>query len=665
MEAAEITRGALLVLRLGTFGDPRLADEAGNTIPCPEKALLLLAFLATCPGQRLSRQESANFLWGENDGANAQVNLRQLLSRVKARQTELGLVVFELLDSAVALRSGSVLVDFRDTWAGPDQALPGALRSILDNVNGAFFGGLDFASERSQIWVEAERARMIGLIEARLESAIAKAADVGSHGALIKDAAYRLLQLDAYNEVAYRVLMKVFASDGHLAQAKAAFAKHKERLWRDLGVAPDLETMNLVRALFNARGNDRAAEPIAKKPDAERSGDAPSTQVKLPRLVLMPPADAEANSLAGMLATSLLEDITIGLCRSKTLSIVAPHTASRIPADLAARTAAFQQHAISYAMETRLRQAGGEVSLFASLVHLVADEVIWAERFDLTPTSLPASYNSIVRKIVVAVADQIERVEFARLGCERNPDAYQHYLMGQHSLRTIDLPFLRRARKSFRAALQEAPLFGAAFSGLSRTEHLEWLLTARGDGELLKSAEQHALKAIEVDGDSAGGYRELGVTKLYQGAFDESIEAFEGAEQSAPGHADLLADYADTLVHASEPERGLEKIERAMQLNPLCPDVYLWTAAGAHYFVGHYETALDCLSRVAEQSHVSRFAAACWGMLGDRRKARSFMRKTLAVHPDFEIEKWMSIVPTREEWQKDLYREGLRKAGFK
>ena len=651
-----------MVLKLATFGDPRLTDEVGNAVAFPEKALLLIAFLATCPGQRLSRQECANFLWGENEGANAQVNLRQLLSRVKARQKELGIIVFDLLESAVALHAGSVTVDFRDAWMESD-LVPDALRSVVEHVNGAFFDGLDFASERSQIWLEAERARVIGIVEALIEAAVARA-DIGTLGSLIKDAAYRLLQLDAYNEIAYRILMKVFASDGHLAQAKATFAKHRERLWRDLGVAPDLETMNLVRALFNGGDEARAAEPIVKA-ETERAGDRPAPQVNWPRLVLMPPANTHADGLTGRLATSLLEDITIGLCRSKTLSLVAPHTANRIPADLAARTAAFQRHAISYVMETRLRQVGEEVSLFASLVHLAGDEVIWAERFDLTPTALPASYNSIVRKIVVAVVDQIERIELARLGCENNPDAYQHYLMGQHSLRTFDLPFLRRARKSFRAALQAAPHFGAAYSGLSRTEHLEWLLTARGDGELLKSAEGHALKAIQVDGDDAGGYRGLGVAKLYQGAFDESIEAFEAAELIAPGHADLLADHADTLVHASEPERGLEKIERAMELNPLCPDVYLWTAAGAHYFLGHYETALDCLSRVVEQSHVSRFAAACWGMLGDRRKARSFMRKTLAVHPDFEIEKWLSIVPTKENWQQDLYREGLRKAGFK
>jgi tetratricopeptide (TPR) repeat protein len=193
---------------------------------------------------------------------------------------------------------------------------------------------------------------------------------------------------------------------------------------------------------------------------------------------------------------------------------------------------------------------------------------------------------------------------------------------------------------------------------------MEWLLTARGDKTLLQSAERHAAQAIRMQPESSGGYRELGVAKLYQHRFDESIEAFEKAEAASPCHADLIADYADTLVHSSDPVGGLAKIEVAMELNPLAPDIYYWTAAGANYWLERYEEALACLARMEDQTPVSRVAAACWGMLGDRKKAHHYKRKTMAMHPDFDVETWLSIMPVREQWQKDHYREGLRKAGF-
>jgi tetratricopeptide (TPR) repeat protein len=302
--------------------------------------------------------------------------------------------------------------------------------------------------------------------------------------------------------------------------------------------------------------------------------------------------------------------------------------------------------------------------LFAQLVDVRNDSTVWAERFAVRLDTLSQQYHAIARRVVGSVAAQVERNELDRLGAEQHPNAYQHYLIGQRLLKRIDLPETRAARKAFRRAINQDPHFSAALAGLARTDHMEWLLTARGDHELLKSAEQFADHAIKTYAESSGGYRELGVAKLFQGQFDESIAAFEKAEDISPCHADLIADYADTLIHSSDPVRGLAKIEMAIELNPLAPDVYHWTAAGANYCLERYEAALACLSRMEDQSHISRVAAACWGMLGDRKKAHAYKRRTMATHPDFEIDKWLSIMPIREQWQKDQYREGLRKAGF-
>ena len=182
---------------------------------------------------------------------------------------------------------------------------------------------------------------------------------------------------------------------------------------------------------------------------------------------------------------------------------------------------------------------------------------------------------------------------------------------------------------------------------------------------MLLSAETHAQKAIDADPGSPSGYHQLGVVRLYNSAFDDSVEALEEAVGIAPSHADLIADYADTLVHASEPEKALEKIQHAIDLNPICPDVYWWTAAGANYALERFETSLDCIGKMSDKSTTGRLSAACWGMLGDTKKARAHMRSTMKIYPDFSIEKWLSIMPVKEDWQKEQYREGLKRAGFR
>ena len=65
-----------------------------------------------------------------------------------------------------------------------------------------------------------------------------------------------------------------------------------------------------------------------------------------------------------------------------------------------------------------------------------------------------------------------------------------------------------------------------------------------------------------------------------------------------------------------------------------------------------------------DNAPASRLAAASWAMLGEPAKARSWRKRALADNPDFNLERWLAMVPHREAWQTELYREGLVKAGF-
>lgn len=154
------------------------------------------------------------------------------------------------------------------------------------------------------------------------------------------------------------------------------------------------------------------------------------------------------------------------------------------------------------------------------------------------------------------------------------------------------------------------------------------------------------------------------MTKLYLGDVDESVAALSHAENLSPHFADVIYSHADTLVHASRPGDALEKIKKAIALNPLAPDSYLWCAAGASYFLEQYEDAVAYVEAMKDKTPAHRIAAASLAMMGDRRRAHVYRQRAAALNPVFDVEKWLSVVPFKEQWQKDLYREGLLKAGF-
>ena len=477
-----------------------------------------------------------------------------------------------------------------------------------------------------------------------------------------RQAAYRLLEFDPYSEIAYRVLINAFTSEGNFAQARVMFERYSARLQKDLNAQPETGMLAI---------RDHAArEALERLPAAPAAAEPPSTsaippRTMLPRVLLVPPRLGKAHHM-GMLAAGLLEDVTISLCRARSVLLVAPHTARRIAMmDEGGRQEAYRDCDVSYVLETRFTSITGSDALFVSLTSVSDDALVWAEHLPIDPASLGTTYKTMVRRIAAAVLSLIERQEFSRIDRNTTPTAYQNFLIGKHYVRNMELPDIRRARKAFRETLREMPHFAPALGGLSRTAHLEWLVTARGDEELLKLSEKHAEAAIDADADDSDGFHQLGVSRLYRGAFDESIELFNIAEHKSQSHADLIADYADTLVHASRLEDALAKVDLAFQINPFAPDYYWWISAGANYSLLRYETAIDNLSHVADETNVLRFSAACWAMLGDTRKARAYMRRTMEIFPDFEIDRWLALIPMRDPAQREHYREGLRLAGFK
>lgn len=244
------------------------------------------------------------------------------------------------------------------------------------------------------------------------------------------------------------------------------------------------------------------------------------------------------------------------------------------------------------------------------------------------------------------------------------PEAYFAYLRGIQCLTDLTLPSVRKARRHFREALDQERHFGMALAGISRTLSLEWILTARGDEDLLRQAETLALKAMEKNNELADAYKELGVSRLYLGKIDESVEALSSAELLSPHYADVLYSHADSLVHAGDPKASLDKILHAMDLNPAAPDAYLWTAAGASFFLHSYEEAVGYIQRMRDSSAADRLAAACWGMLGDIARARRCRNRVLKDNPGFDLERWLQLIPIKEQWQRDLYHSSLKSAGF-
>ncbi len=651
-----------MTFRLVTFGELRLLDAQGKPTGFPVKGLLTICYLLAAESDEISRGNVARLLWETEDHSSALVNLRKTISRIQERQAEIGVEFLNITPSTIRLDRNALSSDIDDIaqidLSEPVKAI-GRLAELLPHP---FLESLGYQTEAFGEWIEQQRSKHASVLLTSIEKALSTDATDKDRG-LIREGVLCLLRINPNSEGTLQTLVDVYEADGEIETFRRIFEHRKSALWGDLTLTPDVHTLEVARRIYEKKYPEARASAVSRRPASQPPvTSAPTEKKPIPRVALLPPMVVGRVGSPSSIAELLIQDITIGLSSARTLRVVAPFTAAQISRD-ADKIALIKQYSIAYFLDTQISIDDG-TSLFAQLIHLADDEIVWAERFSLERGDLQTQRREIAQQVATSVIGEVRRNELARGYFEQNPAAYHRYLIGQHHLKNLTLPDIRRARREFRAAIRESPYFAPALSGLARTHSREWLLTARGDIEHLKLSEQHANQAIAAGQELAAGYRELGVTKLFLGDFDESVAALHLAETLSPHYADIIADYADTLVHASRPAEGLARIEQAIDLNPLCPDLYHWTAAGANYCLGRYEAALACVSRMRNDEPAARLSAASWAMLGNLKKARSLVRKARESYPQFDVDEWLSIVPLKEQWQRDHYREGLVKAGF-
>ncbi|MFS2177412.1 peptide antibiotic resistance protein [Rhizobium pisi] len=615
------------MLHLQTFGDLRLIETNGDPVRYPIKGLLMMAHLYIGASHELSRYELAQFLWSDVEPEQARLNLRKLLSRIREMDGARADIPFDFTATSVRLNKQAVSSDL-DIFRADGPPLE-RLNAIAELTQRGFIGNIKPATKPIDAWMRAQRdAQALQLRQALLDAL--PAVQSPGDARIISTTALQILERDP-NDEQVRALL-------HQLSGGSSFS---EKLPNGDG-----------RTRMEVKPSEVDGQALAD------IGRASAMPLILPRLVLLPPTSKHAD--AGLaLANALIEDVTIELCALRNISIVAPHTAGQIRRD-SEKAAVVARHSISYLLDTRLSEEG----LFAQLVYFPSDEIIWANRFVMTPDILPRQRRLIAQQLTLAVASELAENEEERLRFEANPQAYHAYLVGSSLMSKLTLPHIRRARKAFKQSLSHKADFSPSFTGLARTFTSEWLVTAQGDNELLHLAEQNALRAIERDPSSAAGHRELGVTKLYLGDVDASVAALHLAEELSPHFADVIYSHADTLVHASRPGDALAKITKAIALNPIAPDAYLWCAAGASFFLEQYEQAIAYVEAMKDKAPAHRIAAASCAMIGDRKRALFHRQRAESINPVFDVEKWLAIVPFKEHWQKELYREGLLRAGF-
>lgn len=619
--------------RIKLFGRPKLLIRGRQQVKIPPSVWRVLAVIAAQQHASADRTFLLDRVWASKKRST----LRKLLWDVREIERELGVRLLDTDGDEIKIKD-SIYCDVRDLLA----AIPSEPLSRI--YRGTYAEGLSGTTPAWTTWIAGERQRLREIYVAR---ATASLVDSNLSRAEAVREARHLLQVDPGSEAALRVGMLANAVEGDISSVRHGYRALEAHLGVN-GSRPTDETRDLYTRLIGANFTTPAMEA--------RGGDP-----GVPTICILPPMGGSGSGPAWRLARSLVADVTIGMCRHSLIKVIAPHTAAQIRN--ADEVTAF---GTSYLVSIELfEHVVGRDQVIISLLALPEKRVLWSDRIEIADQYTVESYNVLTTGVLRSVLRHVDQAAIDAYALRTEPSSYVDFLLGQSTLTSLDLRDIRRGRQHLRRAVDRSPTFAPAVSALARSYQLEWLLTARGDSELLTRSEHYARAAVAADPYEARGHRELGFCYLYRKHFDRSVDHYLSAERLSPHHADILADHADALVHVGKVDLALETIDRAIELNPLCQDTYYWTRGAANYFRYDYEAAVSSIRAMRDQTPALRLLAAAYALKGDKAEASRCKTKAMVTYPEMTIAQWAPIVPFQDQRQVEHYINGLRQAGFK
>ncbi len=248
-------------MELTLFGGFQLVDDAGNAVELSaRKAKALLAWLALHQDQRHTRDRLALLLWEDSGDAQARHSLRQALSGLRKA---LGKHAEALIadQQTVRLDSGHILADSWRFEALLNREPSGeALSQAVSLYGGEFLEGFNPRSNTYEEWLMTQRShyreRAMGAMSSLLEHYL-KNRQLESGMRL----AIRMLSGDPLQERVYRTLMRIYARLNRPAEALRQYRQCRRVLFRELGLAPEPETVRLYQEIAQARTRQNGEIP--------------------------------------------------------------------------------------------------------------------------------------------------------------------------------------------------------------------------------------------------------------------------------------------------------------------------------------------------------------------------------------------------------------------
>ena len=391
-----------------------------------------------------------------------------------------------------------------------------------------------------------------------------------------------------------------------------------------------------------------------------------------PSIAVMPFVNMSEDPKQEYFSDGITEEIITGLSKVPHMFVIARDSTFTYKGKPVKVQQVGRELGVRYVLEGSVRKAANRVRISAQLIDAKTGYHLWAERYDRDLKDIFALQDGITMKILIAVQVKLTEGQQARLfGKDTdNIEAYLKLLQGREYSNRFNRESNVLARQKYEEAIALDPEYAMAYLNLSATHLMDLLYgSSRSPKRSLGRAEELVQKALALDDSLAKAYSYLGRIYLTKRQHEKAIAEGERALSLAPNSAFVHAALAFSLYYAGRHEEAILLLKKAIRLNPIPRSWYLSTLGAAYRLTGRYEEAISAYKKALHRAPDSLFAhlglASAYNLLDREEEARAEAEEFLRIDPKFSLDHFAKRLFFKNQADRELVIDSLRKAGLK
>jgi TolB-like protein len=484
-------------------------------------------------------------------------------------------------------------------------------------------------------------------------------------------------------------IMALLWSDRAEAQARGSLRQMLSGLRKDLGggvlridnnaVALDPGQITVAEAsgrefLAGFQLNDPAFEDWLRDERLRLEDAVPAAALSDPALLenpsiaVLPFENISRDPDQDFFSDGITHDIITELSRFNRLFIIAPRTTFQFKDKALSAQEVGRELEAHYIVEGSVRRAGERVRITAQLIEVETETQLWADRYDRDLTDVFAIQEEVAREIAAAVPGKIESEAYGRVlrRSGQGLTAYEYVLRGEHERdKAYGSP---EAVRFFEKAIAADPMCARAYANLALWYAYQVYLPFASFEDIQARVRELGDKALEIEPNDPVNLAALANGYLMIGDFDLCRQCASKAIRTNPNHYVVMGFAALALAWLGDIEAAQEWLELYALHDPLSSTASAEIYFEIYYLAERFDDAIAVMARLKDLlPDISSELAAAYAQAGRLEEARELRQRFEAQAPrglTFEHRKNAILRTCARERERELWREGYRKAGF-